>query len=61
MEDGKVTPIKRGGGPVTSRGKSTSSRNALKHGLFSKKTPILNPEDTELLDDLLQALVKQIG
>ena len=59
MEDGKVTPIKKTTGPATVRGKLTSSRNSLKHGLFSKKTPILSPEDAELLDDLLQALVTE--
>ena len=59
MDDGKITPIKKGGGPVTARGKSNSSRNSLKHGLFSKKTPILSCEDSEFLDGLLQSLVAE--
>ena len=59
MDDSKITPIKRGGGPVTARGKENSSRNSLKHGLFSKKTPILSCEESEFLDGLLQSLVAE--
>ena len=59
MDDGKITPIKKGGGPVTARGKENSSRNSLKHGLFSKKTSILSSEESEILDSLLQSLVAE--
>ncbi len=59
MEENKVVPLKKRTGPATAKGKSNSSQNSLKHGLFAKKMPILSEEDTDFLEDLLQNLVAE--
>lgn len=59
MEKNKVVPLKKRTGPATARGKSNSSQNSLKHGLFAKKMPILSEDDSDFLEDLLQKLVSE--
>ena len=51
------TIAKRRGGPRTKLGKERSSRNSLKHGIFSR-VPILDDEQWEQCDSLLQGYRK---
>ena len=46
---------KRGGGPKTPAGKETSSRNAITHGLRTKKSLILEGESQEEYDAMAAA------
>jgi hypothetical protein len=46
-------------GPKTKRGKAIASRNATKHGLLSKKPPILITEDLETFQGIMQRLISE--
>ena len=48
-----ATALKRGGGPKTGKGKLSSSKNAIKHGLTAKRW--LNEDEQTLYNDLLAA------
>ena len=47
-----ATALKRGGGPKTAKGKLSSSKNAIKHGLTAKRW--LNEDEQNLYDELLE-------
>src|ERR1700733_4258310 len=55
------TPLKsRGGGPRTEAGKTTSSRNALKFGLFAARD-FIRPEEQTTYDEFAASLQNELA
>ncbi len=46
-------------GPRTERGKQVVSQNALRHGIFAQKPPLLAGEDLEGFESTTQALIQE--
>ena len=51
----------RSRGPKSAQGKANSSRNALKHGLRSKKTVVLDPNDQEDYNRYRQSMLESLN
>lgn len=49
----------RSKGPTSERGKAIAARNATKHGLMAKQTPLLLTEDVTVFESIHQGLIDQ--